>query len=318
MIELSCFATPSPLCISKRTSPSRRSITTMRLIIHNLFAVIFLILAQCISADAFSCTQISKKNFRYYSDNDRCGTRVSSSSSNRPLSLYKDNGQVGGIAPVYSSSVSSNSRKSMSSVNDMDLTSAHVCYSTSSPVRKISFKDVSNIFGVVADVLVKKDSIDRGLPPILEEVEEDTYDTSGHVVDEQSISVYLVDINWLKEHEQIVSKERVQKLHDAIVGWSAYKIPLLVDSRSGAILDGHHRYAVGRMMGLSRLPVVLVDYLNDDSISVDVWPECGFDCLTKEDVVEMSLSDRVYPPKTSKHDFFASFTPINVPLSKLR
>ena len=129
--------------------------------------------------------------------------------------------------------------------------------------------------------------------------------------------ITLVDINWLKAHEEIVSEDRVHKLKEAILGWNSYRMPLLVDARSGAILDGHHRYAVGRVMGLSKLPVILVDYLNDDTISVDVWPECGIDCLSKEDVIEMSLSDEVFPPKTSKHDFVSSLETINVPLSKL-
>lgn len=228
-----------------------------------------------------------------------CGITIISSSS--CSSLYKEKRQVDSNLPIdICTDVPIDRWNFVSSVNE-------------SASR--------NIFDVVANLLVE-DSIARGQPLIQDEVKEDTKDTAGFDANEHPLSqtqnISFVNINWLKEHEQIVSEERVQKLHDAIVGWNAYKLPLLVDSRSGAILDGHHRYAVGRMMGLSRLPVVLVDYLNDDSISVDVWPECGFDCLTKEDVVEMSLSDRVYPPKTSKHEFVASFTPIDVPLSKLR
>ncbi len=128
--------------------------------------------------------------------------------------------------------------------------------------------------------------------------------------------VSLVDINWLKTHEEVLS-DRVVNLKNAIEEWDEYRMPLLVDRKSGAILDGHHRYHVGRMLGLSRLPVVLVDYLEDDTIDVDVWPECGLDCLSKEDVIQMSLSDKVYPPKTSKHGFVADMEPINIPLWKL-
>jgi hypothetical protein len=134
----------------------------------------------------------------------------------------------------------------------------------------------------------------------------------------QAHDITFVDISWLKPHEEFVSEERVHALHEATLEWDAYKLPLLVDKASGAILDGHHRYHVGRRLGLSRLPVILVDYLNDDSINVDVWPECGLDCLSKEEVIEMSLSDNVFPPKTSKHDFVSSFESINVPLGKLR
>jgi hypothetical protein len=170
-------------------------------------------------------------------------------------------------------------------------------------------RGITNVFGVVADVMI--DSVARGPPSkILEEEDEVS------IRDEPQV-IYLVDINWLKAHEKIVSEERVRKLSNAIQGWKSYRLPLLVDARSGAILDGHHRYAVGRLMGLSRLPVILVDYLNDDTISVDVWPECGIDCLSKEDVIEMSLSDEVFPPKTSRHDFVSSLQTINVPLTEL-
>ncbi len=128
--------------------------------------------------------------------------------------------------------------------------------------------------------------------------------------------VTLVDIGWLKTHEEVI-KDRVRNLKEAIKEWNEYRMPLLVDSKSGAILDGHHRYHVGRQLGLSRLPVVLVDYLDDDTIDVDVWPECGLDCLSKEDVIEMSLSNKVFPPKTSKHGFVNEMSPINIPLAQL-
>jgi hypothetical protein len=207
---------------------------------------------------------------------------------------------------------------------------------TSSSVSS-NFKNPSDIFDAVASILVE-DSIVRGRALHGDEAKESTPTMQDSLNRGRShnlpppapppaftpnYGISFVDIDWLKEHEQIVSEERVQKLHDAIVEWNEYRLPLLVDSQSGAILDGHHRYAVGRIMGLSKLPALLVDYLNDDSVSVDVWPDCaGLDSLTKEDVVKMSLSDEVYPPKTSKHTIHSSFlrnaTPVNVPLWKLR
>lgn len=134
--------------------------------------------------------------------------------------------------------------------------------------------------------------------------------------EEKQQVVTLVDIEWLKTHEEVIV-EGVHNLFNAIKEWNEYRLPLLVDCKSGAILDGHHRYHVGRLLGLSRLPVVLVNYLDDDTIDVDVWPECGIACISKEDVIRMSLSDKVFPPKTSKHGFVADLAPINIPLSRL-
>jgi len=312
----------------------------MRVSVFQLFTfslpILSLILAQCaLGASAFSCTQISKTSFRYYSQNDRCGIRVSTEAG-----LYKENTNNDGLAPVYSSVASKNVPISVSSpLLEEHETMNSGLIADSSPVGRILSK-ISKTFAVATNVL--GNSITTSRPPlILDEkdvTEEDAFTSSYHppplILEKETITreetlaepqqsscqpqiISLVDIKWLKAHERVVSEERVASLHDATIEWDAYKLPLLVDSRSGAILDGHHRYAVGRALGLSRLPAVLVDYLNDDSISVDVWPECGINCLTKEEVIEMSLSERVFPPKTSRHRFVSNFSPIHVPLSKL-
>ncbi|GFH45073.1 hypothetical protein CTEN210_01547 [Chaetoceros tenuissimus] len=272
------------------------------------------------TASAFSCTQISKSSFRYYSNDERCGMRFVASDSS--LNLYKDtrNGMDGmdsSVSPVFSSIASESWASSVDYKGAASSAQSEAKSSSpaTSPLGKLA-RGVSNIFGVVSDVLNRDTTKTRKpAPSIL--LEEDIEDEDDQVHLSQSQIISLVDINWLKEHEQVVSEERVQNLLQSTIEWDAYKMPLLVDSKSGAILDGHHRYAVGRAMGLSRLPAILVDYLNDETISVDVWPDCGLDCLSKEDVIEMSLSKDVFPPKTSKHDFVSSFTSIHVPLSKL-
>ncbi|KAL4087698.1 hypothetical protein PRIC1_013586 [Phytophthora ramorum] len=134
----------------------------------------------------------------------------------------------------------------------------------------------------------------------------------------KKLSVHLASISWLKAHEHVVSWDRVDGLRRATVRWNAYLEPLLVDRATGAILDGHHRYNVGVQLELQCVPVVLVDYLEDDSITVDVWPKCGRDSLTKQEVIDMSLSDELFPPKTSRHSFSDDLPPISVPLERLR
>ncbi|KAG2790884.1 hypothetical protein PC129_g12791 [Phytophthora cactorum] len=134
----------------------------------------------------------------------------------------------------------------------------------------------------------------------------------------KKLVVHLASLRWLKAHEHVVSWDRVDGLRRATVRWNAYLEPLLVDSATGAILDGHHRYNVGLQLELQCVPVVLVDYLEDDTITVDVWPKCGRDSLTKQEVIDMSLSDDLFPPKTSRHSFSDDLPPISVPLERLR
>ena len=65
----------------------------------------------------------------------------------------------------------------------------------------------------------------------------------------ESMDVSLVDVAWLKPHEEIKTKNR-DKLLDMTKRWGGYTKPLLVDSVTGAILDGHHRYSVAICLSL--------------------------------------------------------------------
>ena len=99
--------------------------------------------------------------------------------------------------------------------------------------------------------------------------------------------------------------------------WGGYTKPLIVDQRTGAILDGHHRFSIAKILDLKCVPAICVDYMHNDSISVGVWPGCGRDQLTKEDVIEMSLSNDLFPPKTSRHTMADNTPPIFISLEEL-
>ena len=128
--------------------------------------------------------------------------------------------------------------------------------------------------------------------------------------------VQLVPVEWLKPHEEIKPRNR-DKLLDMTKRCGGYTKPLIVDKKTGAILDGHHRYSIAGELNLMRIPVIAVDYLNDDSIEVYVWPAANIDSLTKKEVIEMSLSANVFPPKTSRHRVADYLPPIHVPLEVL-
>jgi len=128
--------------------------------------------------------------------------------------------------------------------------------------------------------------------------------------------VQLVPVEWLKPHEEIKPRNR-DKLLEMTKRWGGYTKPLIVDRVTGAILDGHHRYSIALELNLAKLPVIAVDYLLDETIEVDVWPSAGVDSLTKEEVIAMSLSGEVFPPKTSRHRIADHLPPIHVPLEVL-
>lgn len=129
--------------------------------------------------------------------------------------------------------------------------------------------------------------------------------------------VRLVPLEWLKPHERIKERNR-NKLLDMTKRWNGYTKPLIVDKITGAILDGHHRYAVAATLELKRIPVICVDYLSDETITVDIWPGSDRETLSKQDVLEMSLSGDLFPPKTSRHTIAEHLPAIFISLQELK
>ena len=83
--------------------------------------------------------------------------------------------------------------------------------------------------------------------------------------------VMLVEVTWLKPHEEIKLKAR-DKLLDMTKRWGGFTKPVLVDTRTGSLLDGHHRLSVAMELGLSKIPAICIDYLSSDAITLDLWP----------------------------------------------
>jgi len=132
----------------------------------------------------------------------------------------------------------------------------------------------------------------------------------------EGITFELVDIELLKEHEEIYP-EKVDELAEEIKKDGVVKKPLLVDKKTYTILDGHHRYWALKKLGCKRVPAFLVDYLNDDRITVTLWPTAKIDHITKEMVIETALAGKKFTPKTSRHIVNIELPNIEVELSRL-
>lgn len=128
--------------------------------------------------------------------------------------------------------------------------------------------------------------------------------------------VQLIPVEVLKPHEQVIQK-KVAQLEKMTMRWNAYTKPLLVDGATGTILDGHHRFEIAKRLGLQCLPCVVVDYLEDDSIALMLWPNSDREVITKQDVIDAGMSGDLMSPKTSRHLLSDDLPPISVPLSRL-
>jgi hypothetical protein len=114
--------------------------------------------------------------------------------------------------------------------------------------------------------------------------------------------VTFVPIGELKPHEDLkVGKLKHFTRFASRIRHTLKTKPLWVDRRTKVILDGHHRFTVFKSLGLKKVPCILVDYLDDNSIKVE--PRRPGIEVTKQLVLRMGLSGKTFPPKTTKHTF---------------
>ena len=127
--------------------------------------------------------------------------------------------------------------------------------------------------------------------------------------------VVLVETVSLRGHEEVIP-DNLETRTSKLLRKGFYK-PIIVDRGSMVILDGHHKWTAAKSLGLVRVPVILVDYLVDEGVLVDVWPDCGRESIAKTEVLEMGVSGDVFPPKTSRHTLPFKIPSISIPLSDL-
>ena len=116
-----------------------------------------------------------------------------------------------------------------------------------------------------------------------------------------SLDIVFRETHLLKPHEAVKAKKAAHFARFAARIRKLRMKPILVDSATNVILDGHHRWWMAKERGLQRVPCCLVDYLRDTSIQV--LPRRKDIPVSKEEVIRMGLSDSTFPHKTTKHLF---------------
>ena len=130
------------------------------------------------------------------------------------------------------------------------------------------------------------------------------------------MEIVLVEVSTLRPHEEIKPK-LLERMVNAIHKRGGYLKPILVDRTSRAVLDGHHRYNSALQLNLRLIPAIEVDYLEDESIEVHSWLGKEHLEIDKQAVLNMAMSDEVYPPKSSKHTMTSEYPDHFYPLSEL-
>lgn len=127
----------------------------------------------------------------------------------------------------------------------------------------------------------------------------------------------LVDLSGLRAHEEI-DEASLRDLVRALREEGSVREPILVAEGHGVVLNGHHRFAALKAMGLRRAPAWVVDYFSD-VVELDQWPDSPFrGDVTKEEVVRRAKEGRLYPPKTTRHRLRITPESRSTPIEALR
>lgn len=111
--------------------------------------------------------------------------------------------------------------------------------------------------------------------------------------------VEWITVTFLKPHEALKERRAGNFLRFARRTKELRTKPILIDRATGVILDGHHRFWICKNLGCTHVPCIAVDYLRDASIRV--LPRRKDVPVSKETVIQMGLSGKTFPPKTTKH-----------------
>jgi hypothetical protein len=128
-----------------------------------------------------------------------------------------------------------------------------------------------------------------------------------------SYPVVLVPLEVLHPHEE-VDPARLSELESEILSTGLIRKPILVESETLVILDGHHRVRVLRKLGKRLVPALLISY-DDPCVRVESWRSDWL--VTKDLVLRAGLTGQLLPHKTSRHILCIELPFVDVPLSAL-
>ena len=108
----------------------------------------------------------------------------------------------------------------------------------------------------------------------------------------------LIAPRLLLPHEEI-DPGRLDRLVEEIQNAGFFYPPVLIDRATRVILDGHHRWNAATRLSFALMPCYSVLYLDDPRIRVmSRRPDIE---VTKQSVIDMAMSGRMYPHKTTRH-----------------
>jgi hypothetical protein len=129
----------------------------------------------------------------------------------------------------------------------------------------------------------------------------------------ESYPVAFIPLELLHPHEE-VNPIRLSELEREILSTGLIRRPILVESETLVILDGHHRVRILKRLGKRLVPALLISY-EDLCVRVESWRSDWV--VTKDLVLRAGLTGQLLPYKTSRHILCIEVPVVNVPLDAL-
>ncbi|MEM1551774.1 MAG: ParB N-terminal domain-containing protein [Candidatus Bathyarchaeia archaeon] len=138
----------------------------------------------------------------------------------------------------------------------------------------------------------------------------------------EQFKIVLLPIEQLKPHEK-GSPLYLELLKQEILKDGVLKHPIIADEKTLVILDGMHRWLALQSLGYEKIPVLLVNALENPKIRIGSkrvhrYINNSDTHITAKDVLSAGLSGQLMPPRTTRH-FFPFLKPpkIDYPLNSL-
>lgn len=142
------------------------------------------------------------------------------------------------------------------------------------------------------------------------------------VTDDLHFKIVFMPIEQLKPHEE-GSPLYLELLKHEIIRDGVLKYPIVADEKTLVILDGMHRWLALQSLGYKRIPVLLVNALENPKIRIGTRRVHRYISdpnthITAKEVIEAGVSGKLMPPRTTRH-FFPFLKPpkIDCPLESL-
>lgn len=128
--------------------------------------------------------------------------------------------------------------------------------------------------------------------------------------------IKLIPLELLKPHEKIYAVKKKNLIQDFKKRGIIIN-PVVADGKTFVILDGHHRVAACKQMGLKKIPVYLVAYPQKKN-RVFLRRKKYIFADNKKAVISSGLSGKLFPQKTTRHFISARPRNINIKLMTLK